>query len=277
MGRHELELGSGRVSYRETGSGPPVLFVHGLLVDGSLWRQVVPAVAARARCIVPDWPLGSHRTAMDPGADLSPRGVARLVGEFVERLGLDDVTVVANDSGGAICQLLVTERPERIGRLVLTPCDSFDNFFPPLFRPLQLAARVPGLLTAALQPLRIERLRRLPMAYGLLTKRPIPKAVTDAWLEPFLTDAEIRRDTRKFVQAVDSRDTLAAADLLPRFDRPALVAWASEDRVFGVESGRRLAKLMPQARLELIDDSYSFVPEDQPERLAELIGEFVDH
>jgi pimeloyl-ACP methyl ester carboxylesterase len=274
MATKEIELSAGRIRYREGGSGPPIVFVHGLLVDGTLWRNVTPSLEPEFRCVVPDWPLGSHRQPMGPGADLSPRGVAGLVAEFIERLELEDVTVVANDTGGAIAQMLVVDRPEHIARLVLTPCDAFDNFFPPLFRPLQYAARSAAALDAMVQPLRIRRLRRLPMAFGWLTKRPVPDAVTDAWLEPFLTNAEIRRDTRRLLRAIDSRDTLDAAERLRSFGRPVLVAWATEDRVFPFEHARKLADVFPRATVAEVSDSYSFVPEDQPEVLAALIADF---
>ena len=271
---HEVELSAGTIRYRDSGTGPALVFVHGLLVDGTLWRKVVPPLEGRFRCLVPDWPLGSHRTPMRAGADLSPKGVARLIVEFLEALDLRDAILVANDTGGAITQIAVAELPERVGGLVLTPCDSFENFLPPLFRPLQYAAKVPGALTAALQPLRLRAARRLPLAYGGLAKRPVPVPVTDAWLEPFFSDAGVRRDTARFLAAVDSRDTLAAAEKLPGFDRPALVAWASEVRLFPFGHAERLAALLPDAHLEVIADSWTYVPEDQPERLAELIGEF---
>ena len=126
---HELELPQGQIRYRDSGAGRPLVFVHGLLVDGLLWRKVTPLLDGEFRCIAPDWPLGSHRVALAPSADRSPHGMARLIADFLEKLELEDVTLVANDTGGAIAQLLVTERPERIGRLVLTPCDCYENFF----------------------------------------------------------------------------------------------------------------------------------------------------
>ena len=271
----EIKLSTGTIRYQDTGTGEPVVFVHGLLVNGSLWRKVVPLLEPDMRCIVPDWPLGSHTVPMAPNADLSPRGVARLIAEFLAALDLEGVTIVANDTGGAISQLLITEHPERIDRLVLTNSDAYENFFPPLFRPLTLAAHVPGLLSALVMPLRIRALRRLPMAYGMVTKRRVPDEITDGWLEPFFTQRGVRRDTAKLVKAVHRRDTLAAAERFGAFDRPVLLAWAPEDRAFKVEFARRLAAAFPKARLELVPDSYTFVPEDQPERLAELIAEFV--
>lgn len=270
-----VQLPAGEIRYTDTGSGPIAVFVHGLFVDGRLWRKVTPLLEDRVRCIVPDWPIGSHQTPMNPDADLSTHGLARLIAEFLETLDLSDVTIVANDTGGAIAQLLVTEHPERIGGLVLTPCDSFEDFLPALFKGFELFSRVPPVLTGIMQTMRIRPLRRLPIALGWLTKRPIPDDVVDSWMHPYLSNPGIRRDTVKLLRSIDKRDTVRAAERLPGFDRPALVAWASEDRVFKPASGRRLAELMPQGRFEQIDDSYSFVPEDQPERLAELIGSFI--
>lgn len=273
----ELTLSQGTIRYREVGdpAGPPVVFVHGLLVNGLLWRKVVPRLAGELRCIVPDWPLGSHDLPMAAGADLSPGGVARLIADVLEALSLEDVTLVANDSGGALCQLVVTRFPERVGRLVLTPCDAYDNFLPPLFRYLQLLARVPGGAVVGMQMLRVPLLRRLPIAYGWLAKRPIERAVQDAYVAPILRDAGVRRDATAFLRGIDKRDTLAAAERFGDFRKPVLLAWAAEDRVFPLRYAERLAGAFPHARLEPIADSYTFVPEDQPDQLADLIAAFV--
>jgi pimeloyl-ACP methyl ester carboxylesterase len=272
---NEIELSAGTIRYRDTGDGPPIVFVHGLLVDGTLWRKVTPRLETRFRCIVPDLPLGSQTVAMKPDADLTPPAVARLMGEFLEKLDLRDVTLVANDTGGALTQILLANGPtDRIARVVLTPCDSFDNFLPPLFRPLQYLARVPGAVNGVIQSLRAPALRRLPLAYGWLMKRRPPNDVTAAWVRPCQTDKGVRRDTAKLLKGIDSRYTTEAAGRLPQFDRPVLIAWAPEDRFFPIEHARRLAELFPDARIEEIADSWTFVPEDQPERLAALVEEF---
>ena len=276
---HEIRLSSGTIRYREAGpagaDAPVLVFVHGLLADGLLWRKVVRETQTWARCICPDLPLGSHSIAMDDGADLSPRGIANLLAELLEALDLRDATLVANDTGGAISQLLVTTRPERVGRLVLTSCDAFDNFPPKMFRPLVKAARGPKSVLAVLGGMRSATMRKAPFAYGWLTKRPIPDEITEHWVKPALNDAGVRRDLAKLAKAIDPADTQDAAEKLAKFDRPTLIAWASEDKFFPVDHARRLAAIIPGARLELIDDSYSFVPEDQPDRLAELVREFV--
>jgi pimeloyl-ACP methyl ester carboxylesterase len=274
---HEVHLPAGTIRYRDTGDGAPIVFAHGLLVDGTLWRKVTPPLEGDFRCVVPDLPLGSHRVPMEPDADLSPPGLARILAEFIEALGLDDVTLVGNDTGGAIAQLVATRHPERLGRLVLTPCDAYENFLPPFFRPLQYAARVPGLLTALVQPARLGAVQRGPLGFGfLISRRAMEPEVIDSWLRPFLSDRGIRRDTTRFLRSISSRYTLEAADRLREFDRPALIAWAPEDRFFKLSYGERLAAAIPDARLVRIEDSLTFVPEDQPRRLAQEIAGFIE-
>jgi pimeloyl-ACP methyl ester carboxylesterase len=268
-----LDLTNATIDYEDTGGpGPAVLFVHGLLVDGTLWRKVV-AQLKDFRCVVPTLPLGSHRTPVRDRAALTPVGVADMLAELMERLELTDVTIVANDTGGAITQLLLTRRPERVGRVVLTPCDAFENFLPPAFRPLQWLAKA-RLLGAFLQGARIPAIRRSPLAYGLLTKRPIPAAVLAGWVRPALGSRAVRGDVQHFTRHIDKRLTLDAAAKLGSFDRPVLLAWAAEDRFFKIEFAQRLAAVFPDARLEPIADSGTFVSEDQPGVLAGLVAGF---
>jgi pimeloyl-ACP methyl ester carboxylesterase len=269
-----ISLRQGTIHYREEGSGPTVVFVHGLLVDGRLWRKVTPRLAVGYRCIVPDLPLGSHRDALLPGAERSPRGIAGLIADFLEALELDDVTLVANDTGGAISQILAAEHPERIGGLVLTNCDCLENFLPPLFKPLQWLAHVPGAYALVAQLMRSPGLRRSRLGFGMLTHRPIPDEITAAWAAP-LRDPAIRADMVATLKAIDSRDTLAAAAALHERPLATLLAWAPDDLAFPLRFAERLAGMIPGARLERIADSRAFVPEDQPERLAELIASFI--
>jgi pimeloyl-ACP methyl ester carboxylesterase len=266
----EVALPQGTIRYREAGEGEPIVFVHGALVNGALWRDVVPALADRYRCIVPDWPLGSHTVAMQPDADLTPPGVARLISGFLDALALDRVTLVANDSGGAFCQIVVANYPDRVARLVLTNSDAFDNFPPKLFRGLRPGAHVPGfvwLLAHALCPPAFRRLRFI--------KRRVPGAILNGYLAPARRDAAVRRDLTKLLRGVSSRYTLDAARRLPAFRGPVLLAWAPEDRYMPFEHGRRLAALFPDARLVEIPDAWLLVPEDQPALLARRIDAFL--
>jgi pimeloyl-ACP methyl ester carboxylesterase len=270
-----IRLPQGTIHYRDQGAGDPIVFVHGLLVDGRLWRNVTPTLAASHRCIVPDWPLGSHRSALEAGADRSPRGIANLIADFLEALDLQNVTIVANDTGGAISQILAAERPERLRALVLTNCDCLENFLPPVLRPLQWLAHLPGAYWAIAQLTRSRRVRRSPLGFGMLTHRPIPEALTAAWVQP-LAGRAVRADLRATLKGIDKRDTLRAAERLRERPLPMLLAWAPDDLIFPLRFAERLTAMIPGARLEQIADSRAFIPEDQPARLAELITGFLN-
>jgi len=271
----EVEVPQGIIRYRERGEGPPLVFVHGLLVNGDLWRKVVPELATRFRCITPDLPLGSHELAMRPDADLTIAGLARLVADFVRALELREPCLIANDTGGAITQVVMTEHPECAGRIVLTSCDAFENFLPPMFRPLQILAHTPWLLTAVLQLFRFRAVRRLPLGFGWLSKGGIDPDVEAGYVRPILANAEVRRDCFKVLRDISPRYTLEAAEKLPAFDRPVLIVWSSEDRFFPLSDGRRLAELLPQAQFHEISDCYTFSAEDNPKALAGCIASFL--
>jgi pimeloyl-ACP methyl ester carboxylesterase len=276
---HRIDLSAGTIDYVDTGGdGPAIVLLHGLMMDASLWDDVIAGLARDFRCIAPTLPLGAHRHGMRDDADLSPRGAARLVAELLERLGVDDATVAGVDTGGALVQLLMAEREPRVGRAVLVSCDAFDNFPPGLTgRTLVRTGKLaPTLFGLFMGQMRLRPLRRLPLAFGWLTKRG--DAATARWIRPVLEQPEIRRDTVRALRAIaaDRGLLVETAQRLPGFDRPALVVWASEDRVMPPEHGRRLAALLPQGRLVEIDDSYTLIPEDRPERLAHVIRAFVD-
>lgn len=270
----EIELAGGTIRYFETGDGPPVVFVHGLLVNADLWRKVVPTVAAAGhRCLTPDWPLGAHSIPV-PDADLTPPGVASMIADFLDRLDLTDVTLVANDTGGAITQILLARKPARVSRVVLASCDSYEEFFPKLFAPLTALAKISGSMRPLTELFRIRALHRLPLAFGWVAKRPIPNEVVDSYLLPSRHSGAIRADLRRFVKSVNNSYTLAAAREFPSIEIPVLVVWAREEKIFPVTSAERLAADLPAATLELIDDSYTFLSEDQPNLLAQLIVEY---
>lgn len=271
-----LDLPGGRrLAYHDVGSGPPIVFVHGLLVNANLWRKLVERLAPDFRCIALDLPLGAHNLPLPAGTPNSPPEVVAMVADAIEALDLDEVTLVGSDTGGAFCQMLVTQRPERIGGLVLLSCDYRDNFPPRIFSYLKVAAAVPGLMWALLQPLRLRAARRSPLAFGWLTKRPIDRDAEDSYLLPAIRDAAVRRDARAVTNGSDTAQTNAAADRLGEFDRPALIAWSADDRVFPLADARSLAADLPGSRLELVEDAYTFSMEDNPDQLARLIADFV--
>jgi pimeloyl-ACP methyl ester carboxylesterase len=269
-----VELRHGTVAYRERGEGPPIVFVHGLLVNGDHWRKVVPLLADRYRCITPDLPLGAHATPLREGADLSAGGVAKLVADLIAALDLDGVTVVSNDTGDAITQVLVAEHPERIARMVLTAGDAFTNFLPWLIKPLRGLGFAPGAfkVVARAGQTRIG----LKLALVGVTKHMPPGDVADGYTRPALEHAGVRRDVARFLRLASPRATLAAARKLRSTNVAALVVWTeAPSPLFPKAHGKRLAELIPDARYEEIGGTRAFIPEDQPERLAELIAGFV--
>ncbi|HEY7949987.1 MAG TPA: alpha/beta hydrolase [Solirubrobacterales bacterium] len=271
--RHEVELPAGRIRYREAGEGKPVVFVHGYLVDGRLWDGVVDRLSDRCRCIAPDWPIGSQQIAMDPEADLTPYGIAAIVDSFLEALGLEDVTIVGNDSGGAMSQVLVTRHPQRIGRLVLTNCDTHENFPPGIFKALVPLAKLPGGMAALGVPFRIGPVARA--AFRPFTKDPIPPELIASWMEPGLHDPGVKHDLKKVTIGMSNRYTLEAAEKLKTSEMPILLTWAPGDRLFPIKYAKRLAADIPNARIVEIPNSKTFVPLDQPARLADEIASFV--
>jgi pimeloyl-ACP methyl ester carboxylesterase len=269
-----IELSAGTIEYEDSGGdGPVIVLLAGLMMDASLWEDVIADLSPGHRCIAPTLPMGAHRHAMHADADLSPRGLARLVWDLLDRLDLRDVTLVGNDTGGALVQLLVSDGASRVSRIVLVSCDAFDNFPPGLTgKTLVLTGKLPpSLFGLFMAQMRLRPLRRLPLAFGWLTKRG--DAATARWVKPVVKQREIRRDTVRVLRAMAAdRDLLLdVAERLADFDRPALVVWASEDRVMPPEHGRRLAELLPQGRLVEVPDSYTLVPLDQPGQLAAAI------
>ncbi len=272
----EVTLPQGTIRYRQTtGPGPTVVFVHGFLVNSLLWGPVQDRLAALGvPSVAPDLPLGSHELPLAAGADRSPRGVARLVVDLLEALDLHDVTLVGNDSGGAICQFVLDTDPSRVGRLLLTNCDTFDQFPPKPFDVGAKLAALPGVLLPALQGTRLGAVRDSPLGFGVLTVRPIPRDVTRAWVQPCLSSRAIRRDTVAFLRKVDAQELLDVSTRLHRFTKPVLLCWAPADPYFRIEHARRLLGVFPDARLVELPDSRTFVSLDQPDRLTEELVAF---
>jgi pimeloyl-ACP methyl ester carboxylesterase len=270
----EIALSAGTIEYHDTGAGSTIMFLHGLMMDGSLWDGPVAELSGNYRCVVPTLPLGAHRRVMNDDADLSLPGVARLVEEFLDQLDLRDVTLVGNDTGGALVQLI---RSARVRRIVLVSCEAFDNLPPGLTgRTLAIIGKLsPGLLGVFMQQMRLKVMRRLPITFGWLTKRG--DATTARWMRPLLVQPEIRRDAVRVLRsAFADRDLLVrAAERLATYDRPALVVWAAGDRVMPPEHGRRLAALLPKGQFVEVEDTATLIPLDQPTQLAHLIKQFV--
>jgi pimeloyl-ACP methyl ester carboxylesterase len=272
--RKEIQLPMGPIRYREHGAGKPIVFVHGYLVDGRLWDGVVDRLGDRYRCIAPDWPMGAQQAAMDPAADLSPPGIAATISSFLAKLELEDVTIVGNDSGGAMSQVLVTTHPERIGRLVLTNCDTHENFPPGIFKAMPPLAKLPGGMAVLSLPFRVPAVAR--RAFKPFARTQIPAELIASWMQPAVKDPAVMRDLKKVTAGMHRRYTLDAAVELRNSELPVLLLWAPGDKYFPLSYAERLQREAGNASLVEIPDAKTFVPLDQPEQVAEEIAKFVD-
>ena len=269
------DLPQGRLSYRAAGppssSRPPVMFLHGLLVDLRLWEPVAERLAAEGiRSYAPTLPLGAHERPMNADADLSPQGMAGLVSDFIAALGLDNVTVVGNDTGGAICQLLLAGDTGRIGAAVLTNCDAFGTFPPRALAPLFFAGRHPGIVACLVPGLRSARVRTGRLGYGPLTSAPLDAELTRGWIEP-LAKTAIRRDLAKFARGVRPGVLVDAASRFSQFTGPVRILWGDDDAYFGPELGRRLSEAFPHASLVTVPGGRTFLPLEHPNTVADEI------
>jgi len=276
--RKTLQTSWGPIAYQDTGTGRPILFLHGILVNGSLWDHVATRLADEFRLIRPDLPLGGHRHAAPRDADLSLPSLAGLVLEIIERLDLDDLTLVGNDTGGALCQVVITRddpRTARIGRVCLTNCDAFETF-PPAALALLRAVALPaptflGWTTARLTKTRLGR--RILFLTAAYSKRPDAEMV--ALLGGFNDDAAIRRDAVKVLTEMQPRHTLDAAARFVSFDRPVHLVWGLNDFFFPISLGERLQRAFPRATLQQVPDARLYIPLDQPDTVAEALLRFV--
>jgi pimeloyl-ACP methyl ester carboxylesterase len=269
----EIQLEAGRIRYREAGEGRPIVFVHGYLVDGRLWNGVVERLSDRCRCLAPDWPLGAQQVAMNPDADLSPPGIARLIAEFIERLELEDVTIVGNDSGGAISQILAANHPERVGRLALTNCDTHENFPPGIFKAMPPLAKLPGGMQVMSLPFRVPAMAR--RAFAPFARTKIPDDLVASWMEPSAHDRGVMHDTKKVTAGMNKHHTLAAAQKLQTTSIPLRLLWAPGDKFFPMKYAERLASEVPNSQLIEIENAKTFVPLDQPQRVADEVAAFI--
>lgn len=271
-----VEIAAGRVHYAEVGQGPPVVLLHGVLMNHTQWDRVLPLLPEGFRYIRPTLPLGAHPEPMRPDADLSMRGLNQVIADFLAALDLHGVTLVHTDWGGGLF-LTAYGLDERVSRLIVLPCEAFDNFPPGLPGKMTVvAAYAPGGLTLALRQLRIGRLRRLPVMLGWMARHPLPDDLVRGWTEPGLRSAEVRRDLRKYGKSLPPRaELIAHTEALCEFAGEALVLWSSAGKVMPREHGSRLARLLPKGRLREIDDAYVLSMIDQPAAVAGAMSEFL--
>jgi len=265
----------GTIEYRDIGEGPVIVFLHLVLAEASHWDLMTPLLADRFRCILPTLPMGAHRLPADDDADLSAAGLARAVAELLDQLDVDDVTLVGNDSGGAIAQVIAMNHPERLGRVVLTNCDLYDDFPPRLFAYFNLLPYLPGSLALTARALKVRAFRGLPFVFGRLTNA-VDGVKIDRWADALLADKRIRRDAAKVIKGFGPQVTNEAAAALRSTQLPFLVAWGADDQAFRPALAERFCAEVPTAQLAWIEHCKTLVCWDQPEQLAQLISDFIN-
>jgi len=266
-----IDISAGTIHYEATGpeNGRPVVFVHGYMMGAQLWRQVSERLADLGlRCIAPTWPLGAHPVPLRAGADQTINGVAGMVAEVLTALDLQDVVLVGNDTGGVVTQLVAVHHPERLGALVLTSCDAFEHFPPPILKPVILAAKSKTVFRTAMQAMRAPIARK--RAFDGLAHSNIDE-LTELWVRPAMSLPAVAEDLRQFTLSLRTEVTTGVARRLPEIDKPTLIAWSADDVFFEQEDGARLAATIPNARLEIIEGARTFSMLDQPDRLANLL------
>ena len=267
-----IDINAGTIHYEATGpeNGRPVVFVHGYMMGRELWRQVSARLGSRGlRCVAPTWPLGAHTQPLRPGADRTITGVAGIVADVLAALDLDDVVLVGNDTGGVVTQLVAVHHPERLGALVLTSCDAFEHFPPPILKPVIMAAKSKAMFKTVAQAMRAPMARK--RAFDGLAHSNIDD-LTAAWVRPGLSDPAIAEDLRQFTLSMRTEVTTGVAARLHEFDKPTLIAWSADDVFFELADGERLAATIPNAKFEVIDGARTFSMVDRPDRLAELLS-----
>lgn len=272
----QVALTQATIPYREMGpadsSHPPVVFVHGILADERLWVDVAKGLAEQGyRCILPTWPLGSHTIPVNEGADLSPGAIATMINDFIVALDLSEVTLVGNDTGGGLCQLVIDSHPERIGRLVLTNCDAFDTFPPFPFTVAFALLRGPRSIKTLFAMMSWTPLRHSPLGYGLLMTHPDPE-LTKSLTAPCRNDTRICSNLAELLRHVAVTDLTDASTRFPRFTKPVTMVWGMRDRCFTPTLAKRMAALFPNAVMVEVPGARTFVALDNPSAVIEAIA-----
>jgi pimeloyl-ACP methyl ester carboxylesterase len=272
----QVALPQATISYRvlgpEDSPHPPVLFVHGILVDERLWEHVAQGLAGMGyRCILPTWPLGAHTIPVNQGADLSPRGIAAMINEFMAALDLSGVTLVGNDTGGGLCQFVIDSHPDRVGRLVLTNCDAFDKFPPFPFTAVFALLRGPKSIKTLFTMLGLTPLRHSPLGFGLLLNDPDPD-LTKSWITPCRDDTRICRNLGELLRHVATTDLTDVSTRFTRFTKPVTLVWGMRDRCFTPSLAKRMAALFPNATMIEVPGAKTFFALDNPAAVVDAIA-----
>lgn len=268
-----VETSGGSIDLRYVGQGTTLLFVHGLMVNGHVWDPLIAGLRDRFHMVLPDLPLGGHRTPLEPDADCSLEAHAARVIEIARKLP-GPVVLVGSDTGGAISQIAVARAPEMFDRLVLLPSDAFDNCPPKLLAPLPALAAVPGVIRAVSFSLRLGLFKRAMMM--LVSRSGVATETIAELIGALPHDQGVQRDFTKLLRGLRPEVTRAVAGELHRFRGRVLVVWSRKDPLFPFDHAQRLAECFPHSSVAIAEHSRAFVSLDEPDWLVERITEFLD-
>lgn len=267
--RRSVQTASGRISYMEQGRGPVALFVHGVLLSAHLWRHQLAHLSDLRRCIALDL-LAHGETEIAPDQDVSVTANAHMLREFLDALGIEQVDLVGNDSGGGIAQIFAASSPERVRSLTLTDCDAHDNWPPEAFKPF-LAMAAAGGLRGTLEALLADKaVYRSPQALGRAYEHPerLADDSIEQYLRPLVRTEQRTRDLQRFLAAFDNQHTRAIEARLKTVQAPTLIVWGTDDVYFDVKWSRWLADTIPGTRRRVeLKDARLFLPEERWEEL----------
>jgi len=273
--RKTVDTQSGRISYIEPGDGPAALFVHGVPLNGYHWRHALEGLSDIRRCIAPDM-LGLGHTEVSPDQPLDFEAQAQMLIEFLDALGIAEVDLVGNDSGGGIAQIPATCAPSRIRSLTLTNCDTHDNWPPAAFMPIVQLGKAGKFGDALAGLLGGPAAARSPAGLGVAFEFPekLGEDVIAVYLQPLTATAERKAQISQYVAVQDNAQTVRIEDKLKAFNRPTLILWGDKDVFFAAEWAQWLAKTIPGTRkVEILEGARLFFPEERPEVFCAAVTE----
>jgi pimeloyl-ACP methyl ester carboxylesterase len=273
---HSVETPSGRISYTDQGSGPVALFVHGVVLNGYLWRYQQSALSDVRRTIAVDL-LAHGNTEIAPDQDVSVAANAQMLVEFLDALSIDQADIVGNDSGGGICQIFSALYPDRVRSLTLTNCDTHDNWPPEAFKPFVSMVKAGGLRKALEAMLSDKSLYRAPDGLGPAYEHPdkVPDETIETYLRPFVVTDRRVRDLERFVIAFDNKYTVDIESRLKTLKAPTLIVWGTGDVYFDVRWSHWLANTIPGTRRRVeFKDARIFFPEERPDAFNRELRDF---
>jgi pimeloyl-ACP methyl ester carboxylesterase len=273
--RHSVQTASGRISYMEQGTGSVALFVHGVLLNGYLWRQQLADLSDMRRCIAVDL-LAHGDTETAPDQDVSVTANATMLKEFIDSLHIDQVDLVGNDSGGGIAQIFAASYSERVRSLTLTDCDTHDNWPPEAFKPFLAMAAGGGLRGTLNAMLSDKNVYRSPQALGNAYEHPekVSDDSIETYLRPFVSSEQRTLDLQRFLAAFDNKHTLAIESQLRTLKVPTLIVWGTDDVYFDLKWSHWLADHIPGTRRRVeFKDARIFFPEERWEEFNKELRE----